>query len=223
MHQNAKDITGQRFGRLVVVGPTENRERRSVVWKCDCDCGQVAMSIATHLRNGKTQSCGCLAREVLADRNRKRTKAEEDRRESSTSYWPWRSMRQRCRDPKSKAYRYYGGRGITVCQRWDESFENFVEDMGPRPSLQHSIDRIDVNGNYEPNNCRWATIGEQSVNRRNTVRITAFGATKCLTEWSEETGVNRATIRARLRKGWDPELAITTAPRCGSCEPLEYR
>lgn len=163
---------GKRFGRLVVVGsaaPLENGRSR---WLCRCDCGVEKEVSASCLSQGRTKSCGCLRRENAAKRSPKanaaRTKhghAREDKGDRHPLYRTWQGMRERCRDPGNVSYKYYGGRGITVCERW-ESFENFLADMGEKPSPDLTLDRIDNDGNYEPGNCRWATPEQQTKNRR---------------------------------------------------------
>lgn len=122
-------------------------------------------------------------------------------------------MRQRCSLPNNVAFANYGGRGIRVCARWEESFEAFVEDMGERPSLQHFIDRIDSDGHYEPGNCRWATMAEQQCNRRNNRLITCDGKTMTISQWAVELGCGRATIGMRLASGWSTRDAVTTPVR----------
>ena len=126
----------------------------------------------------------------------------------------WRAMRGRCMHTGTRSYAEYGGRGIRVCERW-QTFANFLEDMGPRPSASHSIDRIDNDGNYEPGNCRWATASEQSRGRRDRVPISAHGRTMFRIEWSKETGIAMTTINQRLVRGWTPERAVT--------EPVRWR
>jgi hypothetical protein len=129
----------------------------------------------------------------------------------------WEGIRKRCTNPNYHAYPRYGGRGIRVCDRWldpEIGYANFLADMGRRPSPKHSIDRYpDNDGNYEPGNCRWATVDEQNTNKSSTVKITAFGKTLCLFEWARETGIKAATIRYRIKQGWVPELAVSKLPR----------
>jgi hypothetical protein len=129
-------------------------------------------------------------------------------------YSVWSAMRARCLNPAHSNYRHYGGRGIQVCERW-ESFANFLADMGPRPSLRHSIERTDSNGNYEPGNCRWATPAEQARNKSTNRFFTLNGETMCLTDWAKRLGVSPDCLAARLRRGTPPELALTEAPHKG--------
>lgn len=127
---------------------------------------------------------------------------------SYIEYSPWSAMIQRCLNPSCRAYPQYGGRGITVCDRWRNSFEDFLADIGPRPGMDYSIDRIDVNGNYEPGNCRWATSKTQNRNRRNNRLIEIDGNSGCSSEWAEKTGLKEATITQRINRGWPVEKAI---------------
>ena len=158
------DLIGKRFGRLVVIEITSERKRKYVVWKAYCDCGNVAFVVSHELVHGRTQSCGCLRTELLK-KNQYRSGRPKHGYWNTPTYSTWRAMLNRCSNPCVNGYEYYGGRGIVVCNQWRD-FENFLHDMGQRPSLQHSIDRIDPDGNYEPSNCCWATSQEQARNRR---------------------------------------------------------
>lgn len=155
------DLSGRRFGRLVVVEYAGRRERDGLtMWECKCDCGSQKPFVAKLLLKGAASSCGCLCRSLSASRLRTHGMR------NSRVYRIWRGMLNRCRNQKCKDFARYGGAGISVCSRWEVSFENFLEDMGEPPSGGHSIDRFpDRRGNYEPGNCRWATDLEQSENR----------------------------------------------------------
>ncbi len=131
----------------------------------------------------------------------------------AAEYNAWRGMLSRCSNRNDAYYRDYGGRGICVCDRWTESFRNFVNDMGPRPSARHSIDRIDNDGDYESVNCRWATKKEQSRNTRRNRLLSYDGKTQCLAAWAEEIGLGFTTIHARLKRGWTVEQALTRPPQ----------
>lgn len=160
-----EDMTGKRFGRLVVIGqvPNPNRTTKEVkfLWKCLCDCGNETITRASNLRGGDTKSCGCILTEMRRSSGRKKKKHGMA---GSKMYLAWYQMLMRCRNKNSISYKNYGGRGIKVCERWQE-FKNFYEDMGDRPEGM-SLDRIDVNGDYEPSNCRWASKKEQYHNRQ---------------------------------------------------------
>jgi hypothetical protein len=158
----APDISGKRFGRLVAIARIGIDERNNALWRCQCDCGATAVIAGSNMRRGATSSCGCLRRETSSAQSRKHGLA------GIPEWRIWSGMRARCSNPNNKAYKWYGARGIKVCERWcgPDGFMNFIADMGRRPSPNLSIDRIDNDGNYEPGNCRWATAKQQSQNRR---------------------------------------------------------
>lgn len=158
-------LIGQRFGRLVVVKRVANNKRGQARWLCKCDCGQSCERNSYNLRAGVTKSCGCLRKEMGATLGRS-TRTHGHASSRSLTYNTWTKMKDRCNNPKHTKWRLYGGRGITVCDRWMNSFEDFLADMGERPPGM-SIDRYpDKDGNYEPGNCRWATLEQQNQNRR---------------------------------------------------------
>lgn len=195
---------GQVYGRLTVVAerPERHGANGGRIFECRCECGNAKSVPAGQLRNLHTRSCGCARREH--GRRMLTTHGKHETPEWAT----WSAMRARCRDPKHHAWMHYGGRGIVVCARWEASFEAFLADMGVRPSRKHSIERIDVNGNYEPSNCKWATTQEQSENRRTTHRLTVAGETLTISQWSKRSGLSKSTIGERLRRGWPVERAV---------------
>lgn len=199
------DITGDRFGRLLVLRPSHQDKRGEWHWACCCECGTNTTVAGSRLRALRTRSCGCLSRELLVKRQTTHGMG------NSPEYTAWQHMRRRCSDPNNADYKNYGARGIQVCERWN-TFELFYCDMGPRPSLAHSIDRINNDGNYEPNNCRWATCTQQRRNSRSNHHLTFHGETMCICEWAERLGMNRMTLYHRIRRGWNTERALTEPP-----------
>lgn len=201
------DITGQKFHRWTVVKRTDSSPKGQAQWLCRCDCGTEKVLKSIVIRRGISKSCGCYKIEVLKERSV--THGNTQNRQLSPTYRTWASMLNRCSNPKNDDYTQYGGRGIKVCKEW-QHFQNFLADMGERPKGRHSIDRIDNDSDYTPENCRWATDNQQARNRSNNHLVTLGGKTLTLTGWSEVLGIRQSTIRRRLRVGWSPEEALTT-------------
>jgi hypothetical protein len=195
------DITGKVFGRLTVSAYAGIFEG-STWWHCECSCGVSKPVKATYLFTGHTSSCGCLQLERIANLNKSHglSKAPE--------YRIWSGMISRCTNEKSDGFKYWGGRGIAVCDRWRD-FANFMADMGPRPSRGHSLDRYpDQDGNYEPGNVRWATRKQQARNTSRNRMITRDGRTLSVPDWAEEVSIPYQTINQRLAAGWTIEDAL---------------
>lgn len=190
-------IIGHRFGRLVVLSVGS----RTGHWLCQCDCGSKMEATKANLKHGRTKSCGCIRKE----RNNGSTHGQT----GSLTHKRWLSMRRRCMDSSQPYYHNYGGRGISVCDRWD-SFENFLEDMGECPSPEMTLDRIDSNGNYGPENCRWATHSQQNRNTSKNRLLTLNGETMCVADWADRTAIKPQTILNRLRYGWSVEKTLTS-------------
>lgn len=190
---------GDRYGRLIIMKEIFDSSYR--MFKCLCDCGKLTIVSRNHLRNGHTTSCGCKKQEKKHGMCNTKT------------YIAWAGMIQRCINPKSIRFEAYGGRGILVCQRWKDSFENFLEDMGEVPT-EMSLDRVNNNGNYYKENCRWAGNKDQARNKRTNRLISMNGKTQPVICWAEELNMNASTIGTRLFKKWDPVRALT--------EPIRY-
>ena len=203
MVNKINDLSGHRFGRLVAIHPTKLDSGRRMLWHCKCDCGSEREVASSHLRSGNSTSCGCLRKENFNSRTHGKTRTDEFR--------TWLSMRGRCENKKHGYYHIYGARGISVCERW-QKFENFLEDMGQKQSPKHSIDRINNEDGYNQGNCRWATSGEQSRNKRTNVMITHDGVTKCVRDWSIEMNLNFATLMHRIKRGWPIGDALLKPP-----------
>lgn len=188
-----KDLTGLKVGWLTVVIRAPNRKKEAM-WNCLCKCGNARVVQSMYLREGSAKSCGCANRHVNGNRN--------------PEYASCSAMMRRCYNPKEKRYPDYGGRGITVCDRWRESFFNFRDDMGPRPNGL-SLDRRDNEGNYCKENCKWSTAKEQASNRRNNRWIEIGGERHLVGEWAEIKGIGSVTIICRLKAGWSKRDAVT--------------
>lgn len=192
------NLTGMKSGRLTVVGFSHRAgecKSRALYWLCACECGN-SITARTHaLKSGHTQSCGCLQRDRTSE------SSSSHRMTGTAEHKAWIAMRQRCINPADAGYKNYGGRGITVDQRW-EDFEIFLRDMGRRPSSRHSLERVDNSAGYGPSNCIWTTRKAQNNNTRQNVRITIAGVTRTLAQWSEASGISYQTLRKRRRLGW---------------------
>lgn len=194
------DLTNLKFGRLTVLYKTRLSSNNRWLWLCGCVCGNKKEIDGQVLRGGDSNSCGCLDKEqkrnICIQRNT--THGMRDTR----IYAAWIDMKTRCNNPRSKAYPWYGARGIRVCPEW-ESFETFFKDMGHPPSPKHSLDRINSNDMYTKSNCRWVLPTVQQNNRTNNRLITHNGQTQTLQNWSKLTGIPRKTISNRIDRGWD--------------------
>lgn len=201
--------TGTQFGLLKVIGFAgmfwSGHRQKYAYWWCRCKCGKLRRVRGNWLVTGNTASCGCTIGFASTRHGHTRN------RTPTCTYTAWANMIRRCCDKKDMAYKNYGGRGIAVCKAWLESFDVFLADMGRKPTRKHSLDRIDVNGNYEPTNCRWATTKEQARNKRNNHLLTYNGVTQCMAAWAEQVGVSRSTLDARInRHRWSVAKAVTT-------------
>lgn len=209
---NFQDLTGQRFGLLVVVRWSGRDVWKRAVWESRCDCGKSVAVKAWNLKNGHQQSCGCDKKRRIGNANATHGHTRGDK--PSKAYTAWLGIRRRCLNKNSQDYPDYGGRGITVCARWLDSFEDFLADVGEPPTAGHSIDRYpDNDGNYEPGNVRWATLSQQAVNKRNNRLLTLDGVALTVADWGRRTGFGLKRIHARLKRGWPVEKALTTPLR----------
>lgn len=200
-------LAGQTYGAWTVIGPS--RHANKVV--CSCSCGRTTKSVRKwDLSNGKSLMCRRCSVAVS-----KTTHGASPYGKASPEYNTWVHMIQRCHNPKNKDYKNYGGRGIVVCEMWRESFEAFFLMVGKRPTLKHTIERINSNGNYEPGNVRWATRYEQNQNTRSNIKLTIDGETKTVSEWSRDPrcSVSEFTVYKRLDRGWDAKRAVFSASK----------
>lgn len=200
-----KNLTGRKFGRLTVIKEEGRAKDRHVLWFCKCDCGNTCLVPSNVLKKGDTRSCGCLFEET--QHIPKHIKHGES---NTRLYQIWIDMRDRCRNKNNKRYYSYGGRGITVCEEWRDNFQAFHDwamANGYREDL--TIDRENVNGNYEPSNCRWKTRKEQNNNTTRSRYITYQGKTQTIAQWAEELNMPYNSLTSRLQSGWTVERALT--------------
>lgn len=209
MGRYTEDLTGRRFGSLVVLGRGGTYSSGNIYWRCLCDCGNYTNTAGTSLKTGRSVSCGrCSASKRATERNFKHGGF------GTRLYEIWRQMHRRCYGENTKAYPLYGGRGITVCDEWKEykSFEKWALENGYSDGL--TIDRIDVNGNYCPDNCRWATVKQQANNRRSNHLVSYNGETHTVSEWADKYSVNQVKLWNRLNtRNWDLKSSIEALGR----------
>lgn len=203
----ARDVTGQRFGRLIAIS-RDTSTSGYTRWLFHCDCGHDKVICLQSVTSGRTRSCGCLEAEARCVSNLSHGETRNGRH--TPEYMTWNNMRARCSNHRRADYARYGARGIRVCERWDKSFDAFLADMGRRPSNRHSIDRIDSDGDYSPENCRWATDIEQIRNRRSSRTIVVDGKRIPLIEACQSAGLPYKSVWHRLRSGWSEEAALKT-------------
>lgn len=195
LSEKQKEVIGKTFNFLTVVGRVVDKTGKGRIWKCSCCCGKIIFLTSQKIFNGGNKSCGCKKKELTSKANK--THGLKGRPE----YNIWCGMKRRCLSKTCQQYGRYGAIGIKVCERW-LSFENFISDMGFRPSLKHSLDRYpNKNGNYEPGNCRWATPSEQCNNRKNNLFLTYKNQTKSMSQWAHEYKIHSCSIQQRLAKG----------------------
>lgn len=200
---NFIDLTGQKFGRLTVIEKNGHKGEK-IAWLCKCDCGNYVTVTGTGLKSGNTKSCGCLKKEIVSKIKTKHGDA------NTRLYQAWQNMKNRVNNPNQTEYKNYGGRGIKICAEW-YSYENFRDwslSNGYDDTL--TLDRINVNGNYSPENCRWVGKIVQANNKTNNHFLTYNGKTQTLTQWEKETGIRRQTIDDRIKSGWSVKDALNT-------------
>lgn len=202
------NCAGRRFGRWTVIRYAGRSKSKNALFACICDCGNEKVVRGTSLlmgnRRGGSLSCGCLAVDKATKHGMTPLGATPPQ-----AYRCWAGIKNRCFNKKNPCWKHYGGRGITVCGRWASSFVAFLEDVGLPPTERHTIERVDVNGNYEPGNVRWATMKEQQRNRRNNHLLTYEGVSQCMSAWAEQLAMTPGQLRNRLRLGWTVADALT--------------
>jgi hypothetical protein len=206
------DLTHKIFGKLTVIKQAGKNKFKHILWLCRCFCGNKTIVSSGNLTSGNTKSCGCLLKKGNDFKHGCAKRGKESR-----TYHVWEGMKQRCNNPNNRSYSRYGGRRIKVCGRWlnkKTGFQNFLKDMGECPTGK-SLDRINNNGDYCKENCKWSTSKEQSRNMGNNHLLKYNGKELCFSEWEELTGIPQATIRTRVKRGWSIKRTLTT--------PVNYR
>lgn len=207
MARPMKDMTGQKIGKLYVVEKVGAWDRQ-IWWKCKCECGTEKVMSGATLRRGKVKSCGCVYRETRREIAHMSIAKEKHGDSFARLYFVWQDMKARCGNPNNISFKHYGGRGISVCDEWKSdylAFKKWSLENGYDENAKHgecTIDRIDKDGNYCPENCRWAGMKVQSNNRRNTPEATIDGVTATVSEWADKTGLPRSLIYSRYKRGW---------------------
>lgn len=223
--KNFKNLTGLRFGRLTIesfsgirfigkrIRTGRLKRNQASFWNCICDCGKRCVVSTGNLRSGGTKSCGCFSSYVLHKRNTNH--GHSSSLGNSPEFNAWCTLKSRCLCPTNQAYNRYGGIGITVAECWIHNFQSFFDHIGPRPSPEYSVDRIDNSRGYEPGNVRWATSTEQNRNTRRNRMMTYKGKTQCMAAWAEELGIRYNVLNNRTYAGWSDERSLSTP-----CKPL---
>lgn len=189
-------MIGEKYGRLTVISFIKKDRNGKKVYLCSCECGNTKNVVAGNMKSDRTRSCGCLQKEKAKEAKTTHSKTQ------TGAYKSWSAMKRRCANRGSKDSKYYTDKGIKVCDRWLESFENFYKDMGDRPEGM-SLDRLDNSKGYSLENCRWATKKEQTLNRGATIMIEIHGVEKCVKDWCKELKLNNNTLRSRVKEGYD--------------------
>lgn len=216
--KRVRDLTGQRFGKLVARSIVGQDKHKNVIWLCDCDCGRTHEVVSRALVSGSVRSCGCMGHGEFRNKRKEKHGCSKER-----LYRVWGCMLNRCYDPNRNEYPSYGGRGIEVCDEWRNSymeFRSWAYSNGYDPTLpgnECTLDRIDVDGNYEPSNCRWIPMSKQCLNKQDTVWITYRGKRITIPEAEKINGIAQSTIRSRLGRNWSVEDAVEKPVRVFKC------
>ena len=219
LEQRITNSIGMKFGKLTIIGVSHKNGSGKNYAKCKCECGNIIDVLPNSLFNNESKSCGCskLNNPMLANNKSTSSGNYKDGRTKHLLYGTWKQMINRCENPKSKHYDRYGGRGIKVCEEWRDfwSFVKWSDSIGGKPN-GYTLDRIDNDGNYCPENCRWADWGTQMSNKSSNRYITYNGKTQTIHQWSIDIGLNEQTLTNRINRGWSIERSLTTKPNIGN-------